>query len=298
MGDVEPGSGPATTPITDVDEPSGSSTSSTATSAPTVPAQPAAAAPTAAASPGGSTASEPAPGTPAPTTAGGATKRSGLLKALVAVVLLVALVAAGPWLLHRTLGWSVNWANPFQQQVVDQSGAPVMLSLQDLSTYHAASGYYELVIDQQVDVSNLPSFLAGERVLFVAAGTVDATVDFGAIGPDSVQINDDRTAATINLPGVTLAKPVLDLDRSYVADRDRGLTERLQDAFGSGVSSDLDMQQLYSEAERRLAEAGSRTDDLVSRAEQNTHAMLVALLGEVGFTQVTVNFGAPVTNPS
>ena len=295
MGDVEPGSGPATTPMTDVDEPAGASTVPAATSR-TEPAPPGgAAAPAGAAGATGTAAADTSATGEAATRS---TNRSRLVRVLVAVALLVALVAAGPWLLNRTLGWSVTWANPFQQEVVDQSGAPVMLSLQDLSTYHAASGYYELVIDQQVDVSNLPSFLAGERVLFVAAGTVDATVDFGAIGPDSVQMNDDRTEATINLPGVTLAKPVLDLDRSYVADRDRGLTERLQDAFGSGVSSDLDMQQLYSEAERRLAEAGSRTDDLVSRAEQNTRAMLVALLGEVGFTQVTVNFGAPVTNPS
>lgn len=268
MGDVKPGSGPATTPMLDDD-----------TGAP--PPVP-----------------ENTPAETASTEPASSGKGSRAIRITVAVALIAAVIAAGPWLLHRTLGWSVDWANPFQQEVIDQSGAPVMLSLEDLSTYHAASGYYELVIDQQVDVSNLPSFLAGERVLFVAAGTVDATVDFGGIGADAIRTNAERTTATVDLPGVTLAKPVLDLDRSYVADRDRGLTERLQDAFGSGVAADLDMQQLYGEAERRLAEAGARTEDLVRRAEDNTRAMLVALLGEAGFTQVTVNFGPPVIGPS
>lgn len=282
MGDVEPGKSPATTPMADPG-PAENPSAGTVTDAPPLAVT---------ASSGSTTSVPPAPAAP-PSRRG-----SVAVKMAAAVALVAVLVAAGPWLLQRTLGWSVDWANPFQQEVVDQSGPPVLLSLQDLSSYHAASGYYELVIDQQVDVSNLPSFLAGERVLFVAAGTVDATVEFGAVGPEAVRMNPERTAATIDLPGVTLAKPVLDLDRSYVADRDRGLTERVQDAFGSGVATDLDMQQLYGEAERRLAEAGARTDDLVVRAEQNTRAMLVALLGELGFMQVTVNFGAPVTSPS
>jgi hypothetical protein len=194
-------------------------------------------------------------------------------------------VVALTWLFSRT----VDQLNPFDQTTVDRSGKPVLQSLNDLKTYHAASGYYEIVIDQETDVENLPAFLAGERVIFVAAGSVDATVDFSGIGSGSVVTNDDRTAVTVALPAVQLGKAQLDLDRSYVADHQRGLRERLADAAGT-QGGGQNTEDLYRLAEQRLSEAGARTDDLKERARTNTRAMLTSLLNQVGYAQVTVTF--------
>lgn len=214
----------------------------------------------------------------------------GFMTRMIAIAVAVLIGVAGgvvalTWLFSRT----VDQLNPFDQTTIDRSGKPVLQSLNDLKTYHAASGYYEIVIDQETDVENLPSFLAGERVIFVAAGSVDATVDFSGLGSGAVVTNDDRTAVTVALPAVQLGKAQLDLDRSYVADHQRGLRERLADAAGT-QGGGQNTEDLYRLAERRLSEAGARTDDLTERARTNTRAMLTSLLNQVGYTQVTVTF--------
>jgi hypothetical protein len=216
----------------------------------------------------------------------------GFLTRVVAVVVATLLIMAGgavamSWMFSHTLG-SLS-LNPFRSTTIDRSGQPILQSLTDLKTYQAASGYYEIIIDQETDVAHVPSFLAGERVLFVAAGTVAATVDFSAIDSGAVTTNAERTSVAISLPAVQLGAPQLDLDRSYVADHRRGLRERLQDAAGAGAAGQS-TQDLYRLAERRLAEAGARTDDLKQRARVNTRAMLTSLLTQAGFSTVTVTF--------
>ncbi len=207
--------------------------------------------------------------------------------ALAVTLGLLGALLVGGWLLGRSL----DSLNPFHATTVDRSQAPVLRSLTDLKTFHAASGYYEVVIDQEKGVTNLPSFLAGERVLFVAAGSVDATVEFADLTGGSVVANPDRSAITITLHPVQLAPAQLDLQHSYVADHQRGLKERIQDAMGSTTTSE-DLQPLYRLAGQRLAQAAARTGDLRTRAEASTRAMLTALFRAAGYTTVTVTFAA------
>lgn len=204
---------------------------------------------------------------------------------LTIVVVLVVLALLGPWLVSHGLGA----LNPFGTERVDRSGPVVVKSLKDLKTFEAAGGYYEVVVDQEKDVKNLPSFIAGERVIFVAAGTVKATVDFSGIGADAVVADQSRRTITVKLPAPRLATPELDLEHSYVADHQRGLTERVQDALGQGTSGD-DLTQIYALAQQRLADAAARTPELRDRAEASTRAMLTALLTQAGYTTVTVVF--------
>lgn len=213
---------------------------------------------------------------------GGVRRLAGTGLAVLAGVVVAALV------LVALLGQLLSSLNPFKPETTDRTGPSVLVALNDLRTYHAASGYYEVVIDQEKGVTNLPSFLAGERVVFVAAGTVDATVDFTALQAGSVTTNAERTSARITLPAPVLGDAHLDLSRSYVADHQRGLRERLQDAAGNGT--DVDMKQIYALAEQRIAAAGAGTDDLRSRAESNTRIMLTAFLRSLGYTDVLVNF--------
>lgn len=201
----------------------------------------------------------------------------------------VALVALVVVVLALLAGNGLDWLNPFRSSTIDRSGPATATGLADLKEFHAATGYYEVVIDQEVDVANLPSFLAGERVLFVAAGSVDAVVDFSSLGPDAVTTDAERRTVTVRLPAVQLGKPTLDLQRSYVADHQRGLKERLQDAVGNQPSSDV-MKGVYAVADKRLAEAAARSRELQNRAEANTRAMLTALLTQAGYTSVTVVF--------
>src|SRR3954453_18913334 len=68
--------------------------------------------------------------------------------------------------------------NPFGTETKDRSQPALMKSIQDISEYHAAVGNFEVVLDVEKDVKYVPSFIAGERSLFVAAGTINAYVDF------------------------------------------------------------------------------------------------------------------------
>lgn len=220
--------------------------------------------------------------------------RSVAAALVVGILVIATAVAFGIGL--GSLG-SLDRFNPFrgagEEKTVDRSGPVVLKAINDLGEFHAASGYYELVVDVEHDVGWVPSFLAGDRVLFVAAGTVDSSVSFKGLGPGAVELNADRTAATITLPAPELGDPHLDLDRSYIYSRDRGLVNRVGDAFKDDSAQ---QRELYRLAEQRLAQAANGNDELRGRAEANTRAMLAGLLKSLGFTSVTVRFGEASPN--
>jgi len=207
----------------------------------------------------------------------------------VLAALLVVVVGLG----LTMIAGAVERLNPFrggliEQRTIDRSGPAVVKAISDMGEFRAASAYYELVVDIEKEVDPLPSFLAGERVLFVAAGTVEAGVNLRSLPPDAVTVNGDRTSATITLPRPTLSQPRIDVERSYVYSHQRGLLERLQGAAGDNPTADE--RQLYTLASQRLAEAARQTDELTARGEANTRAMLQGLLRSLGFTEVTVTF--------
>jgi hypothetical protein len=215
--------------------------------------------------------------------------------ALVAAAVVLSFAAVGValvWAADRAAGRLDPFAGPLiEERTIDRSGPAVLAALSDVGEYRAASGYYEVVVDLETEVSPLPSFLAGERVLFVAAGSVDAGVDFTALDEDAVEVNEARTSARIELPPPQLGEASLDLERSYVASRDQGLIDRVQDAFGDGAGGPgEDDSALYLTAEQRIADAAAETDELTERARDNTRSMLESLLGSLGFTDVEVVF--------
>jgi hypothetical protein len=189
---------------------------------------------------------------------------------------------------------AVNWVgglipdlrNPFTTETVDRTGPAVLKSIRDLRAYQAASGHFEVIVDVERDTRFVPDTLKGERVLFVAVGDVDAAVDFGALQSGAVEVTDDRRGVTIELPPAHFQEPNLDLDRSYVYDRDRGLIDRLQSLAGDGG----DDAELYRLAEQKLAAAARDGSGLLARAEANTRSMLISLLRSLGFTRIEIRF--------
>jgi hypothetical protein len=181
-----------------------------------------------------------------------------------------------------------HWGNPFQQQVVDHSPAPLLLALQDLSKYHAATGTFQVVVDIEHDTPHVPSLISGERTTFLGTGSVDATVDFTNVGPDRVTVSPDRRAVTIALPAPRLAPAVVDPATSRVVGRERGLLNRVADVFRDIPASE---QELYQLAQAKLNEAATASD-LANRGEENTRRMLTTLAGALGFSDVTVTFEA------
>lgn len=201
---------------------------------------------------------------------------------LVALAVAVIAIVAG-------VGWVrdilPDFSNPFAAHTVDSSPPPVLKAIRNVGEYRAAAGDYEQIVDLHAD-TQLPDELLGERTLFVAVGSVDAGVDLGAVAEDDVEVSDDRRSATITLPHARLYDAELDVDRSYVYDRDEGLFNRIGGIFGGGDGE----EELYRAGEQKIATAAQANGDLRTRADENTRAMVTSLLGSLGFTSVTVRF--------
>lgn len=179
----------------------------------------------------------------------------------VAVMGLAAVGAAG----------LLGFKTPFHEQTIDRSQPALLKSVQELSQYHAAVGNFEVILDVEKDVDWVPDFVAGERSLFVAAGTVNAYVDFSALADGDLDLSEDGKSVTIRLPEPQLDKPNLNQERTYLFSQDRGVLNRIGDAFAS-----KDLQTVYTLAEEKIA-AGAKESELTERAAENTKAMLIGM---------------------
>jgi hypothetical protein len=202
---------------------------------------------------------------------------------LIVAGIVVALLATGVISFRDLLP---SFDNPFRAETVDRSGPAVLRSIEDIGDYRAAAGHFEVVIDLEKDRA-LPSEILGERLLFVAVGSVDAGVDLSALDEDSVVVSSDRRRATITLPAVHFFDPVLDIERSRLYDRDQGLLNELGGLFTDEPNY---QQELYRLGEDKIAAAARQGSGVGARAEENTREMLESLLGSLGFTTVTIKF--------
>jgi hypothetical protein len=180
--------------------------------------------------------------------------------------------------------------NPFATEDKDRSQPVVLKSIARLSEYRAATANLQVVIDVEKDAKYLPDFIKGERTLFVAAGNVDAKVDFRNLKGDAIQVSDDRRAATITLPAPQLGEARVDPKRSRVVTRDRGFLDRAGGIFEDSPTGD---RELFLLAERKLLEAARADPSLLRAARTNTVDTLTGLLRGLGFERVTIRFKAP-----
>jgi Protein of unknown function (DUF4230) len=175
--------------------------------------------------------------------------------------------------------------NPFSTAAVDRSQPALLQQINNLSRFDAAEGKFTTTIDLEHDVAILPSFIAGDRTVFLAQGTVDARVDFSALSGEAVQPGTNGHVQ-ITLPEPTLGKPVIDTNKSHVASRSRGLLNRIGGVFSDSPTSEREVTVL---AQHKLASA-AKDSKLVARAEKNTTAMLQTFLGRLGYTDVQVTY--------
>ena len=141
------------------------------------------------------------------------------------VALLGAAVVAMAIALVAVLPSLPEVLNPFKESEVDRTNPAVLHSLSDLADYHASTGELQVTVDVEKDVKYVPSIIKGERVIYEAIGTVDGVVDLSGLNDDSIVVDEDGTV-TVILPHATLSKVTLDLERSKIVRRDRGLLDR------------------------------------------------------------------------
>lgn len=211
----------------------------------------------------------------------GSRRRSAGRTLMIGAIAVLSLLGMG-----RLQDLLPSFGNPFSQSALDRSAPAVLAALEDVSRYEAAQANYSVIVDLEKDTRFVPAFIKGERTVFMAVGSVGASVDFG--GLDDAAVSAEAGRVTVRLPAAELAPPQIDTQASRVVSRDRGVVDRIGSVFADSPTSERD---LYLAAERRLERAAAADQALVERAQANTEAMLRSLLGPLGFTEVEVVFG-------
>jgi hypothetical protein len=202
-------------------------------------------------------------------------------------VLLTGLILAAVILVAGGIGFNLL-RQPFQKKTVDRSPAPVLVALRDLASYEAASAQFEVMVDVEHDVKYVPSAIAGDRVLFIGVGEVRASVDFSGLHAGNVEVTGNREGVTVRLPAPALEDAIVDPERSHVANRDRGVLDRLGGLFSDNPTGERD---LYLVAADKM-QAAARETGLRQLAEDNTRTMLYTLLRRLGFEQIDIEFAS------
>src|SRR5215218_4429042 len=192
---------------------------------------------------------------------------AGVMLALVLAVAVAGLTGLRLW---------PSFPNPFATRRVDRSPPVLLKAIEDLAIYKAAKGNFQVVVDLEESTRGVPLALKGERVLFVAGGSVDAEVDFSTIGEGAIKVSPDGERVEITLPRARLTQARVDPAQSRVFSRERGLLDRLGSVLSDNPTSE---RELY----------------LLAQAEENTRAMLESMLRSLGYRDVTVTFRDPPT---
>jgi Protein of unknown function (DUF4230) len=175
---------------------------------------------------------------------------------------------------------------PFGTETKDHSPPPILHELRELADFHGAQAQFEVVVDTEEDVRFMPQFLAGERVQFVAIGTVDAVIDLSGLSGEAVRYDADRNSATVLLPAPRIEDPVIDHEQSHVMNRDRGLFNRIGGVFSDNPTGE---RALYLAAEAKMSAAAAQTG-LTAKAEQTTEQLLEDMIANLGVDEVDVRF--------
>lgn len=192
--------------------------------------------------------------------------------AVCAVVLVAALIA--------------TVLDPFGSETVDRSGPTVLQEIRKLEEFTAAEGTFTQDVDLETDAKYLPDFLAGQRVTALVTGTVRATVDFGGLDEDAIEVSEDGTTIRLTLPEPVLSDADIEESSARIVSRDRGLIDRVDDFFSDNPTDDA---QLFTAAEQKV-EAAARESDLIEEARENTERWLTTFLGAAGFSTVEISW--------
>lgn len=204
------------------------------------------------------------------------------------LIVAALVVLAVTLLLKGISGLWPSFGNPFATETVDRSSPAVLKAIQDLRRFEAASGHFEVIVDVEKDTRFVPAAIRGERVLFVAVGSVDAGVDFTGVDKNAIDVSSDRRRVVLHLPRARFFGARVDPERSYVYDRERGLIDRVASLFQDSPTGE---RELYVLAEAKLLSAARNGSGILRRAELNTRLALAGMLRALGFRDVTVRFG-------
>ena len=171
--------------------------------------------------------------------------------------------------------------------VILPNPATIVREINDLARLETASFEFEKVITAETRQDVLWGAL-GESMVFVAHGKVYAGVDFSDMAVDDIQVYDPETVY-VYLPEVKIFEdiPVLDNEKSFVADRDTGILTRADPQLES---------QVRMAAEEAIEEAADESE-ILERANMNAQEFMTNFLNGLGFETIIFTDKPPKPAP-
>jgi hypothetical protein len=128
-------------------------------------------------------------------------------------------------------------------------------------------------------------FLFGDKLLFVAHGTVIAGVDLGQLTSQDLKL--ENNVLTVHMPEPEIFVATLDNDKSYVYDRQKGLL--------NPGETDLETKARQV-AVQEIAKA-ALSDGILSQAKLNAENYLTRLFKTLGYQEVIFIYPTPEDVP-
>lgn len=117
-------------------------------------------------------------------------------------------------------------------------------------------------------------FLVGDRILFVAHGTVIAGVDLQKLQPEDLRI--EAGVLYVKLPPAEIFVATLENDKSYVYDREQGVLTR----------GDQSLETVARQAAEDEIEKAALADGILNQAQINAENFLYRFFLQLGFPEV------------
>ena len=207
-------------------------------------------------------------------------KKGGGLGTTLVLALVIVLVGVGLGFALSTQGFMERMPviGPlfYEEEPAQTTTGPVVVEgVQDLNRLATVRWRESVIVTRESGGTELERLLAGEKVLLVATGDVEAGVDLASLGRDDVKVNGETV--TIRLPEPEILSVSLDEQKTGVYDRDFGPLNLHPD-------DDL-VEQARAAAVDRIEQA-ARDEDILDQAEQNAEDSIRAFVRTLGFEEV------------
>jgi Protein of unknown function (DUF4230) len=197
---------------------------------------------------------------------------------ILALVIVLVSVALGIGISRFDFMERVPLVGPFlfEEEPAQTTTAPVVVEgIQDLNQLTTVRWRESVIVTRESGGTDFEQLLAGEKVLLVAAGDVEAGVDLASLGQHDVRVSGETV--TIRLPEPEILSVSLDEEKTRVYDRDFGPLNLRPD-------DDL-VEQARAAALDRIEQA-ARDEDILAQADQNAENGIRAFVTSLGFEEV------------
>jgi hypothetical protein len=160
---------------------------------------------------------------------------------------------------------------------IDSSLPTVVNKIQRLQRLESVNYSLDKVVEGDRQISVLPDFLVGDKLLLVVHGNVIAGVDLDQLKTSDVHI--EGRSIQVHLPPAQVFVTALDNTKTRVYSRTTGLL----------VPEDPNLEsQVRAQAQQQIQQA-ALADGILATADKNASATVKSMLLGIGFQQVIID---------